>query len=185
MSRSSLGLPPRLLEASMSRLAVPGGVASAAASDLFSYATLPGQGSKPKDPAVVRDLAGAMIRGSFGEGSTPRTAGGLRHAVEEYLRRHAPRQGLDMDEVAGAHFVSRRRLYQLFDDGVSPALFLRMERLRRAEGLLQQTPRLTMDAVAFRSGFADVTTFTRAFVRHHGCTPSEWRATASSRLLAA
>lgn len=183
VSRSSLDLPPRMLEAAMRRLAVPAGLQTAPASDLFSYAALPGAGDKPKDAAVLRDLAAAMIRGSFGESGAPRTTGGLRHAVQEYLRRHASRQGLDMDEVARAHFISRRRLYQVFDEsGISPALFLRTERLRRSETLLRRTPRLTMDGVAFASGFADVTTFSRAFARHYGCTPSDWRAVEATRL---
>jgi AraC-like DNA-binding protein len=29
--------------------------------------------------------------------------------------------------------------------------------------------------IAFEFGFSDVTTFTRAFRRYVGCTPSEWR----------
>jgi AraC-like DNA-binding protein len=184
VSRQSLGLPGRMLEDAMARLAVPGGRREAPVSNLFTYAAAPTGGAKTKDAAVLRDLAAVMIRASFGEGGgIPRTSGGLRHAVQEYLRRHATRRGMDMDEVARAHFISRRRLYQVFDEaGTSPAAFLRTERLRRAEGLLAQTPRRTVDWVAFESGFRDVTTFTRAFQRQHGCTPREWRAEAQPSL---
>ncbi|GAA3896982.1 AraC family transcriptional regulator [Microbacterium invictum] len=190
VSRTSLGLPTAMLEDTMHRLAMPDGVRSPAARNLFSYAAgLPvgdkgGKGGdKVKTAGVLRDLAAVMIRSSFGEGSgIPRTSGGLRHAVQEYLRRNAVRPGLDMDEVARAHFVSRRRLYQVFEeDGGSPAFFLRTERLRVAARLLREEPFRTIEWIAYEAGFRDLTTFTRAFRRQYGCTPREWRATASLR----
>lgn len=181
VSRRSLGLPLPMLEQAMRRLSVPGGTENVAAHNLFSYAAALTTHSKEKNALVLRDLAASMIRASFGVGTgAPRTAGGLRHAVAEYLRRYATCQGMDMDDVAAAHFVSRRRLYQVFEEaGMSPASLLRAERLNIAERVLQEVPRHTMDAVAYRAGFRDVTTFTRAFVRSHGCAPSEWRANAA------
>lgn len=188
VSRSSLGLPASMLEDAMHRLSLPEGVRQPAARNLFSYAAaLPGDkvADKARTAGVLRDLAAVMIRSSFGEGSgVPRTSGGLRHAVQEYLRRHAARPGLDMDEVARAHFVSRRRLYQVFEeDGASPAMFLRTERLRVAERLLCEEPFRTIEWIAYEAGFRDLTTFTRAFRRQFGCTPREWRAMGARRAL--
>src|SRR5690606_17207089 len=84
--------------------------------------------------------------------------------------------GLDMDVVAREHFVSRRRLYQVFEAvGMSPASFLRAERLEYAKRLLRDAPDRTVEWVAYESGFSDVTTFARAFRRAEGMTPRDWR----------
>ncbi|MBE1878997.1 AraC family transcriptional regulator [Myceligenerans pegani] len=181
VSRSSLGLPERMVEAATDRLAVPGGQQEAAVHNLFSYvATLPDGAGPPLVADVTRDLARVMVRTSFGDGPVvPRTSGGLRHTIREFLRAHATMPGLDIDHVARSHFVSRRRLYQVFEQvGLTPAAFLRSERLRVAARLLTDASvaARTVEQVAYASGFDDVGTFTRAFRREHGCTPREWRA---------
>jgi AraC-like DNA-binding protein len=185
VSRSSLPVPPAMLEAAMRRLAVPGGLGSVAARNLFSYTARRLEATDADDAvaATTRDLLSVMLLSSFGEGSTvPRTSAGLRHAVQEFLRSNATTRGLDMDQVARAHFVSRRRLYQAFEQGdVSPAQFLREERLRAAARLLADRaggPH-TIEQVAYASGFDDLRTFARAFHRAYGCSPSEWRAIAA------
>ncbi|MCF4120891.1 AraC family transcriptional regulator [Antribacter sp. KLBMP9083] len=196
VSGSSLGLPARMIEAATARLAVPSGQRSSAAGSLFSYvAALAGAGGDPAGAAggergdgprpgeaadVARDLAQVMIRASFGGGPVvPRTAGGLRHTVQEFLRAHATTPGLDVEEVARCHFVSRRKLYQVFGEaGLAPAEFLRRERLRAAARLLRAggPGARPVEQVAYACGFDDPTTFTRAFRRVYGCTPREWRA---------
>ncbi|WP_448005166.1 AraC family transcriptional regulator [Agromyces bauzanensis] len=179
VSRSSLGAPASMIEDAMRRLNVPDGWRTTPVRNLFSYAAAPPDGEDPRDVAeTMRDLASVMVRSSFGEGGgVPRTSGGLRHAVGEYFRQHATQPGIDMDHVALHHFVSRRRLYQVFEEaGQSPASLLRAERLRVAERLLAEIPERTVESVAYDSGFRDVTTFTRAFRRAHGCTPRDWRA---------
>lgn len=177
VSRASLGLPRNMVEDAMRRLALPGGWRAPAARNLFSYVDALPDGAGVEVGDTVRDLAAVMIRSSFGEGSSvPRTSRGLRHSVQEYLRVNATLRGLDMDAVAREHFVSRRRLYQVFEMvGLSPASVLRAERLRIAERLLRDAPDRTVEWVGYESGFSDVTTFTRAFGRAHGVTPREWR----------
>jgi AraC-like DNA-binding protein len=177
VSRASLGLPRTMVEDAMRRLALPGGWRAPAARNLFSYVDSLPDGATAEVGDTVRDLAAVMIRSSFGEGSSvPRTSRGLRHAVQEYLRVNATTRGLDMDAVAREHFVSRRRLYQVFEVvGLSPASVLRGERLRIAERLLRDAPDRTVEWVAYESGFSDLTTFTRAFRRANGVTPREWR----------
>lgn len=183
VSRSSLALPQRMTEAATARLAVPGGTRAVAAHNLFSYvATLPdGVGSR-QVAETARDLARVMIRSSFDDGTAvPRTAGGLRHAVQEFLRAHATDRGLDMERVARRHFVSRRRLYQVFEQaGLSPATFLRSERLRLAARTLAdlRASARTVEQIGYASGFGDPSTFTRAFRRMYGCTPRDYRAAA-------
>ncbi|HIY65643.1 MAG TPA: helix-turn-helix domain-containing protein [Candidatus Agrococcus pullicola] len=83
--------------------------------------------------------------------------------------------------MAREHFVSRRRLYQVFEEvGLSPATFLRTERLKFAERLLTSSQDTTIEWIAYESGFRDTTTFTRAFKRMFGCTPRDWRAMGSA-----
>ncbi len=177
VSRESLGLPSDMLESAMDRLALPNGWLSPTARTLFSYVDLLPDGETPEVGDTVRDLAAVMIRSSFGEGSgVPRTSHGLRHAVLEYLRANATVQGLDMDAVARHHYISRRRLYQVFEvKGLSPATVLRTERLAIAERLLRGTSNRSVEQIAFESGFSDVTTFARGYRRAHAVTPSAWR----------
>lgn len=180
VSRTSLGLPTAMIEGAMERLSVPEGWGATATRNLFSYVDALPDGGGAEVAEAVRDLAAVMIRSSYGEGSgVPRTARGLRHAVQEYLRANATVPGLDMDTVARLHFVSRRRLYQVFEAvGLSPAAELRAHRLRVAERLLRVAPERTIEQVAYASGFGDSTTFTRAFRRARGCSPREWRSQA-------
>jgi AraC-like DNA-binding protein len=179
LSRSSLDVPARMLEATLARLAVPHGRRAVAAHNLFSYVeTLP---PGPSDEAahVTRDLARTMVRASFGEGAAvPRTSGGLRHAVQQHLRANAHDPALDMDQVARRHLVSRRRLYQAFErTGQSPASYLRGLRLQNAARMLADPgERRTVEQIGYAAGFDDPTTFTRAFRRGYGVTPREWRA---------
>ena len=170
-----------MLEAALARLAMPGGRVAVATGNLFSYVESLSPGPSPEAAHVTRDLARTMIRASLGEGAAvPRTSGGLRHAVQEHLRAHAHDAGLDMDQVARRHLVSRRRLYQAFEQsGQSPASFLRAPRLQSAARMLADAgDRRTVEQVCYASGFDDPTTFTRAFRRAYGCTPREWRAQA-------
>jgi AraC-like DNA-binding protein len=184
VSRSSLGLTEGMVDAATHRLAVPDGLGAAATRGLFSYVA--GLAESRNDDqrevgATIRDLAQVMLCASFEEKRMPRTAGGLRHTVKEFLRANATKPGIDMDHVARRHFVSRRRLYQVFEQAeLSPAAFLRTERLAIAARMLEGAPLSgrTVEQIAYASGFEDLRTFTRAFRRAYGCTPREWRARA-------
>ncbi|WP_344067916.1 AraC family transcriptional regulator [Microbacterium sediminicola] len=180
VSRSSLSLPVGMLEDAMQRLRVPGGVGAAPVRRLFAYATtVHTDGVTESSAATMRDLTEVMVRASFGEGAgIPRTSEGLRCAVRDYFREHASESGIDMDQVAGLHLISRRRLYQVFEEvGESPAAILRSERLAAAQKLLQAPGERTIESIAYECGFRDVGTFTRAFSRTYGCTPRDYRAT--------
>jgi PAS domain S-box-containing protein len=80
---------------------------------------------------------------------------------------------LDPARVASAHHVSVRLLQALFADiGCSPARYIRELRLARARTMLRLGEPVTR--AGRLSGFADPGTFTRAFRRRYGCTPSEF-----------
>ncbi|MET9694607.1 helix-turn-helix domain-containing protein [Streptomyces sp. NPDC006514] len=74
--------------------------------------------------------------------------------------------------------ISLRYASDLFAEaGTSPAAFIRDQRLKAAYRALtdpRQSHR-TIAGVAAHSGFADRTTFTRAFVRQYGMTPTDLR----------
>ncbi|WP_369370015.1 helix-turn-helix domain-containing protein [Promicromonospora sp. Populi] len=182
VSRSSLGLPRDLLDAARRRLAVPG---LAAARTLFGFVAgqVPGGVGADlwvADAAVVaRDLAVAMLRSSFATAPVlPRTPDGLRVAVLDFVRENAAEPTLDVDGIARRHYVSRRRLYDLFEAlGTTPGEHLRAVRLRAAaERLADPADLRTVADIGYACGFDDATTFTRAFRRVFGVTPREFRA---------
>ncbi|QTX03589.1 AraC family transcriptional regulator [Agromyces archimandritae] len=180
VSRSSLGIPNRLIDDSCRRLLVP---SNASTRTLFTYASAL-QDRAPLATATgldelaetTRDLAATMIRSSFtASGVMPQTSAGLLATIEDHLRHHATDAGLSLEAVAHRHYISRRKLYLLFERvGTTPADYLRRHRLGLARTLLAAGS-IPVGEVAFRAGFSDPTTFARAFRREYGCTPREFR----------
>ena len=85
--------------------------------------------------------------------------------------RSTPSDGDDPAAVARAHHVSLRLLQALFaESGSSPARFIRDQRLIEARRLLDGGE--SISRAGSLSGFPDPGTFTRAFRRRFGCTPS-------------
>jgi AraC-like DNA-binding protein len=102
----------------------------------------------------------------------------LLRMAQEYVRARLwdPRLGPDL---IAAHLGSSIRLVSsLFaKQGTSPAAYIREARLEKATHLLT-TPERQNTAIfdiAVRVGFADATTFTRAFKRKYGMVPSDFR----------
>lgn len=129
--------------------------------------------------ALVTSLASAMLRSAWESAPTlPSSSEAMHVAMVSFIRMHLTSRFLSPETVAKAHFVSRRRLYEIFEaSGESPADTIRRERIERAKLELSDPTRLgtSIADIAFEFGFSDVTTFTRAFRRYVGCTPSEWR----------
>jgi AraC-like DNA-binding protein len=101
----------------------------------------------------------------------------LATAMQRFLLDHLDDPAVSVDAVARRFGVSARYVGRVFADAGEPppATWLRDERLRRAARLLERTPPPTVAATAARCGFADVTTFARAFRRRHGVPPGAWR----------
>ena len=91
--------------------------------------------------------------------------------IRTFIAANALDPKLDPVIVAKTHHISLRLLQGLFaDEGSSPARFIRDQRLTHARTLLDEGhPISTAGAL---SGFSDLGTFTRAFRRRFGCTPS-------------
>jgi AraC-like DNA-binding protein len=186
ISRRSMGLPGRMVDQACQRMSVP---ALAAARVFHAFvARLVEAGSD--DPAAAgvtaADLASSMLQSSLSSGPVmPRTGQALLETVRDHVRRNFTAPELTVDSLAAQHSISRRRLYQLFDDvGESPAEWIRTHRLEYAAGLLgdsgSRSARLGAGEVAQMSGFSDAATFARAFRRKYGMNPSEFRASRMS-----
>ena len=99
-----------------------------------------------------------------------------REAVE-YVNRHLADPDLSAERIAEALFVSRRRLYQLFDDGEGISGRIRRMRVDRAKELLADPTRASygIGEVAKMCGFVNAAHFSRTFRRIVGSTPREYR----------
>lgn len=128
--------------------------------------------------SIVTSLASAMLRSAFESTPVmPRTDEALLVAMTDFIRAHLGSPLLNPETVARAHFVSRRKLYEIFElNGEPPADVIRRERIQRAAVMLEDPSQSwSISDIAFSLGFSDVTTFTRAFRRYFGVTPREWR----------
>ncbi|MBM7770590.1 AraC-like DNA-binding protein [Actinokineospora baliensis] len=100
-----------------------------------------------------------------------------RRAAVEYIREHLADPELGADRIAEALFVSRRRLYQLFDDGEGVSGRIRAMRIERARELLGD-PALGVRGIGEISrqcGFANAAHFSRTFRKVVGEAPSDYR----------
>ncbi|MBY8848903.1 helix-turn-helix transcriptional regulator [Saccharothrix sp. MB29] len=101
-----------------------------------------------------------------------------RREALEYMREHLADPELGADRVAEALFISRRRLYQLFDDGQGVAERIRGLRIDRAKALLADPAKAGrgIGEIARDCGFVSAAHFSRTFRQVVGSTPSQYRA---------
>jgi AraC-like DNA-binding protein len=128
--------------------------------------------------SIVTSLASAMLRSAFESTPImPTTNEALLVAMTEFIRTHLASPMLTPETVARAHFVSRRKMYEIFEaSGETPADVIRRERIQRAARTLDdRAVNYSVADVAFSMGFGDVTTFTRVFRRYFGVTPRDYR----------
>lgn len=97
-----------------------------------------------------------------------------RHRVAQHLG-----EPLSLDALARDLLTSRTRLCAAFrrETGESLGAYIARERMARAERLLA-CPSLSVAEVAREVGYERPSSFTVAFERAHGCSPSVWRAAA-------
>lgn len=113
--------------------------------------------------------------------SVPAGRSALAVAFRQHVHDHLRDPDLSVQTLAAAHRVSARYVTMVFaDTGLPPpAAYIREQRLHQAARLLAGDA--TVADVANRCGFADPTTFTRAFRRRFDATPGEWRQARASR----
>jgi AraC-like DNA-binding protein/quercetin dioxygenase-like cupin family protein len=112
--------------------------------------------------------------------SLPTSADPVVAAAMAYTKEHL--ESVTMAEVSRAVAVSERTLRRQFHHGAGMPWrqYVLQARLLRAAALLA-LPAQSVRDVSTAVGFDSVSSFTRAFSRHHGQTPSEFRQRAIGR----
>jgi AraC-like DNA-binding protein len=102
-------------------------------------------------------------------------------AIQADIAANLTRRDLSVDFIAASHGISPRYIRALFmDAGTTFTDFVLLQRLAHAHRLLID-PRAagrTIGAIAYDSGFGDLSYFNHAFRRRYGATPSDIRAAA-------
>jgi AraC-like DNA-binding protein len=99
----------------------------------------------------------------------------LQLRILEYVRGHLYDPDLCAEQIAAAHYISVRHLYRvLAKSGISLAHWIRTHRLEACRQELARTS-TTIEAVARRCGFSNMSSFSRAFRAEYGLSPREWR----------
>jgi AraC-like DNA-binding protein len=82
-------------------------------------------------------------------------------------------KAMDVDQLANLSCVSTRQLERQFYDriGMSPKLYLRLNRFSKAWNLRERYPNVTWSSIAHRCGYADQTHMIRDFNDFVGVTP--------------
>jgi DNA-binding response OmpR family regulator len=95
--------------------------------------------------------------------------------VIEVIHQHMDNDQFGLEELCREIGLSRtqlyRKLFALTSQG--PSDFIRTLRLRQAASLLRQRAGNVAE-IAYRVGFRDASTFSRAFTKEFGCPPSEY-----------
>ena len=131
--------------------------------------------------ADVADGLLGLFGGLYGGTTAPPAPGILRLQVRAFIDEHLADSSLGPDAIAAAHFISRRQLDRLFEDGDATVTeSIRRRRLERCR-LELADPRLRGDSIldiATRWGFVSPAHFSRAFRAAYGLSPRDVRRTA-------
>ena len=93
-----------------------------------------------------------------------------------YMRDNLNNPKLSLENIACQVHLSKTRLIHLFQEklGISPIKWLNQEKLKVARLLLITTD-CSINEIALRAGFSDVTYFFRFFKKFEGMTPLQYR----------
>lgn len=96
--------------------------------------------------------------------------------LRRYIASH-PAAPLTLADLAARARVSERHLSRIFhaEVGMAPAAYVERARVESARARLETTGD-TLERVAGKCGFGTTDTLTRAFRRHLGTTPAQYRA---------
>ena len=180
-----LRLPQRVIEARLhepidARSGIPNVVATflLAAADLRLDDTA--DDAEPLARPTV-ELVRTLLTVTAGDESLAR--GPMRATLAERIMRFMESAlgdpDLNVGTVARAHHISERYVYAILQEqGIVFGDWVRAKRLHECAQLLAdpRAERVTISEIAFRWGFRDHSTFTRAFHRAYGMSPTEWRA---------
>lgn len=102
-------------------------------------------------------------------------SGGAIDSVKRYIEEHLADE-LNRNALAAAVFLSPDYLSHLFAEKENTSLtnYINARRIRRAKEMLLQGS-LSIRDVALKSGFQNISYFSKQFKRQTGCTPQEFR----------
>jgi AraC-like DNA-binding protein len=127
---------------------------------------------------ATMELVRALITTAGSEVTSACEASGhlLSLQVTKYVENHLTDPGLDAELIAAVHHISVRRLYNIWSaHDLTLAQWIIHQRLERARILLaERSPALTVNAIARRCGFTDVSHLCRRFRAAYGMSPREW-----------
>jgi AraC-like DNA-binding protein len=104
---------------------------------------------------------------------------GRKERVRKAVRRHLRTPILGPKNLGRLVGMSRSNLYRLFEDVGGVTRYIRRERLLEAHVILSDTSTTqSISAIAEELCFADASSFSRAFKREFGYSPSEVRSAA-------
>ncbi len=135
------------------------GIAGSIARNLVLYLRRPGGQSQFRQPLKDQHRAGTRMREAI-----------------DYIRSHL-HSPLPVEEIADAIAMSPRSFARLFKQelGVSPAAFVREQRLTLASSLLSDGDS-NIKQIARATGFSTAAVLANAFKRRFGLSPDEYRA---------
>lgn len=102
----------------------------------------------------------------------------LLERVMTYIRLHLAEEDLSAARIAAEHHVSVRQLYLVLSQaGISLGDWVRTQRLNECRRELASSTHqfMTIEAIAYRWGFASAPHFSRVFKATYGMSPREWR----------
>lgn len=129
---------------------------------------------------LAMSLSIALLQkyGRNAPGPAPAQGGMSRVRLKRILEHIAENSHLDLrlDDLAQVAGMSRFHFARLFrsDMGISPHQYLIGQRLEKAKALLRLDAG-TIGDVAIETGFANATSFARAFRHRVGVSPQEWK----------
>jgi AraC-like DNA-binding protein len=156
---------------------------------LTNYIKLAQDGRNGAHPELQHLVAGhvhdlmAMVVGATRDARQAAESRGLRaarlYAIKQDIGRSVDQNDLSLAAIAARHHCTPRYVQRLFEsEGTTFTDYVLAQRLARAYRLLTDPRRAgeKISAIAFESGFGDVSYFNRAFRQCYGETPSGIRA---------
>ena len=102
----------------------------------------------------------------------------LRLQILEFMRAHLPDPQLHAAQIAAAHHISIRHLYNVLGEaGISLGDWIREHRLEECRNALTHSREqsISITRIAHQWGFRDLSSFGRSFRAAYGMSPREWR----------
>ncbi|MCJ2377603.1 AraC family transcriptional regulator [Vibrio sp. ZSDZ34] len=95
--------------------------------------------------------------------------------IDRYIDQHLSR-GITVSQLAGSVFLGESQFYALFKEqlGITPHQYVLGKRIDAAKTLIEQG-RLSLGQVAELTGFSGQSTFSHAFARLQGISPSQYK----------